>query len=243
MPTPPLPFAAALRHAMPAAEWAGLRHSRETTTQRGVRNDRPDQNQSALEEGAMCEVLVDGHFGYAATADLSLAGLQRAFERAIATTRATSAHQVHRFTPSQRPGASGRYRSPRHTSLDDTSLTEVTDCLLAASRTMALSELLVNRSARAMLVQTDIHCVSTSGADTQQSFELVDVTLSATAAQGLESQTRSWSHTGQIGGEAFHRDTLTRQAQQVAQDALALLQADNCPSGRMDLVLMPDQMM
>jgi len=243
MPTSPLPFSAALRHALPAAEWAGLRHSRETTTQRGVRNDRPDQNQSALEEGAMCEVLVDGHFGYSATADLSLAGLQRAFERAIATTRATSAHQVHRFTPNQRPAASGRYRSPRHTSLDDTSLAEITDCLLAASRAMALSELLVNRSARAMLVQTDIHYVSTSGADTQQSFELVDITLSATAAQGLESQTRSWSHTGQFGGEVFHRDTLTRQAQQVAQDALALLQADNCPSGRMDLVLMPDQMM
>ena len=30
-----------------------------------------------------------------------------------------------RFTPSQRPAASGRYRSPRHTSLDDTSLAEI----------------------------------------------------------------------------------------------------------------------
>ena len=52
-------------------QWAGLRHSSETTTQRVVRNDLPERNQSSLEDGAMCEVLVDGHFGYAATADLS----------------------------------------------------------------------------------------------------------------------------------------------------------------------------
>ena len=80
----------AISHAMHTAQWAGVRYSRETTTQRMVRNDRPETNQSALDEGAMCEVLVDGHFGYAATADLSEVGLQRAFDRALATTSATS---------------------------------------------------------------------------------------------------------------------------------------------------------
>ena len=238
-----LPFEAALRHALSSAEWAALRHSSETTTQRCVRNDRPERNQSNLEEGAMCEVLVDGHFGYAATADLSLAGLQRAFDRALATTRATSAHKVHRFTTSQRPHASGSYHSPRQTGLDNTSVAEITDCLLAASQAMKQSDLLVNRSASAMLVQTDIDYLSSSGSNTHQRFDLVDITLSATAAEGLESQTRTWSHTGQFGGEVFDRDTLVRQARQVAQDALALLHADNCPSGRMDLILMPDQMM
>lgn len=228
---------------MLSAEWAGLRYSSETTTQRSVRNDRPEHNQSALEEGAMCEVLVDGHFGYAATADLSLAGLQRAFDRAVATTRATSAHKVHRFTTSQRPLASGSYRSPRQSALDDTSLAEITDCLLAACQAMKLSDLLANRCASAMLVQTDLTYLSSSGTHTRQHFDLVDITLSATAAEGLESQTRSWSHTGQFGGEAFHQGTLVQQAQQVAHEALALLRADNCPSGRMDLILMPDQMM
>ncbi|MBK9237626.1 MAG: TldD/PmbA family protein [Rhodoferax sp.] len=243
MPNPSQPFEAALRHALLSAQWAGLRKSSETTTQRVVRNDRPEQNQSCLEEGAMCEVLVDGHFGYAATADLSQAGLQRAFDRAIATTRATSPHKVHPFNTGQRPRAEGQYRSPRQSALDDISLSEITDCLLAACQAMKLSDLLVNRSASAMLVQTDILYLTSSGTHTLQRFDLVDITLSATAAEGLESQTRSWSHTGQFGGEVFHRDTLVRHAQQVAQDALALLQADNCPSGRMDLVLMPDQMM
>jgi predicted Zn-dependent protease len=244
MPPPnTLAFEPALRHAMLSAEWAGLRHSSETTTQRSVRNDRPEQNQSCLEQGAMCEVLVDGHFGYAATADLSLAGLQRAFDRATATTRATAAHKAHHFTTAQRPPASGYYQSRRQTALDQTSLAEITDCLLAACQAMQGSALLVNRSASAMLVQTDIAYLSSSGTDTRQRFDLVDLTLSATAAEALESQTRTWSHTGQFGGEVFHRDTLVQHAQEVAQEALALLHADNCPSGRMDLILMPDQMM
>ncbi len=106
MPTTAIPYESALPQALKSAEWAGLRHSSETTTQRVVRNDRPERNQSSLEEGAMCEVLVDGHFGYAATADLSSPGLQRAFDRAIATTRATSPHKVQAFAPSQRPRAS-----------------------------------------------------------------------------------------------------------------------------------------
>ena len=243
MPNTFIPHEAALQHAMESAQWAGLRYSRETTTQRSVRNDRPETNRSALEEGVMCEVLVDGHFGYAATADLSSAGLARAFDRALATTRASSDHKVHAFSVKQRPQATGSYRSLREREPGATSLTEITDCLLAAAHAMKLSSLLVNRSASAMIIQTQINYFSSNGSDTRQSFDMVDITLSATAAQGLESQTRTWSRTGQFGSEVFARDALVQQAQSTAEQALALLHADNCPSGRMDLVLLPDQMM
>ena len=224
-------------------QWAGLRHSSETTTQRVVRNDLPERNQSCLEEGAMCEVLVDGHFGHAATADLSLAGLQRAFGRAIATTLATSQHKVHAFTHQQRPPAVGSYQSKRARSLGATSLAEITDCLLAATRAMNLSPLLVTRSASAFLVQTQINFYSSNGSHVTQNFEVLDLTLSATAAEGLESQTRTWSHTGQLGGEVFDRVHLAERGLTTAQQALELLKAENCPTGRMDLILMPDQMM
>ena len=233
----------ALQHAMHTAQWAGLRFSSETTTQRVVRNDRPQANQCALEEGVMCEVLVDGHFGYAATADLSGAGLQRAFDRAISTTRATSPYKVHPFSAGQRPRAAGSYRSPRQRDLDETGLSEITDCLLAASHGMKLSDLVVNRAASAMMVQTRIDFFSSNGSETRQSFDMVDITLAATAAQGLQSQTRTWSRTGQFGGEAFDRAIFEQQAGRTAQEALELLNSENCPSGVMDLVLMPDQMM
>lgn len=116
---------AALQYARTLADWAGLRYSRETTTHRVVRNELPETNQSFLDEGVMCEVLVDGHFGYAGTSDLSPAGLRRCFDRAVATTRATSQQKVFSFTSSERPQARGTYTSPRRVRLDQASLEEI----------------------------------------------------------------------------------------------------------------------
>ena len=197
----------ALAHAHKAAPdllWAGLRYSRESTQTRAVRNDTPEKNETTLEEGAMCEVLVDGHFGYAATADLSATGLQRAFDTAIATTRATSRHKVHSFTAAQRAAVQGVYESPSVTKLAATPLAQITECLLAASKAMAIDAKLVNRSARAMVVQTQIDYYSSNGSHTQQSFDMVDIAVAATAAEGVQSQTRTWGQTGQYGGEVFN---------------------------------------
>jgi predicted Zn-dependent protease len=160
----------ALAHARSAAEWAGVRYSSETTASRCVRNDMPEKNETTREAGAMCEVLVDGHFGYAATADTSAEGLQRAFDQAIATTRTSSAYKAHGFTPAQRPGSTGQYRSPRDMALDATSLSAITDCLRAASAAMKGSDLVVNRSARAMTIQTRLAYFSSNGAAIEQDF-------------------------------------------------------------------------
>ena len=236
----------AMAHAQKAAPdlmWAGLRYSRESTQTRAVRNDTPVKNETVLEEGAMCEVLVDGHFGYAATADLSASGLQRAFDAAIATTRATSRHKVHSFTAAQRAVVKGIYESPSVTKLAATPLAQITECLMAASKAMAIDAKVVNRSARVMVVQTQIDYYSSNGSHTQQSFDMVDIALAATAAEGVQSQTRTWGQTGQYGGEVFVPSVFAQQGLRVATEALELLAAPNCPSGPMDLILMPDQMM
>ena len=233
----------ALRHARQAAQWAGLRYSRESTQARAVRNDAPDKNETTLEEGVMCEVLIDGHFGYAATADLSPAGLQRAFDQAIATTRATTTHKVHAFSDAQRAAVQGAYESPTQTPLATTPLALITECLLAASKAMAIDAKLVNRSAQATVVQTQIDYYSTNGTHTTQRFDMVDIAVAATASEGVQSQTRTWARTGQFGGEVFDVAVFAEQGLRVATEALELLAAPNCPSGAMDLILMPDQMM
>jgi predicted Zn-dependent protease len=233
----------ALSHAHKSTQWAGLRYSRENTQMRTIRNDAPEKNETTLEEGVMCEVLVDGQFGYAATADLSSTGLRCAFDLAIATTRSTSRHKVHAFTQAQRQMTQGSYESPSQTRLAATPLDLITDCLLAASKSMGIDSKIVNRSARAMVIQTQIDYYSTNGSHTTQSFDLVDIAVTATAAEGSQSQSRSWSQTGQHGGEVFDVAVFAQQGLRVATEALELLAAPNCPSAVMDLILMPDQMM
>ena len=230
--------------ALPAdVQWAALRFSREITTHRLVRDDLPQANATSEDAGAMCEVLIDGHFGYAATSDTTESGLQTAFARASATTRAGSARKAHTFAAAQRPPSQGTYRSPRVQGLDASNAQAITQCLLAASAAMQGDEHLVSRMAHAMLIQTHIAYYSSTGAAIDQHFDMVSLKLSATAAQGSESQTRTWSHTGQVGAEIFETQAVVTQAKRIAKEAVQLLQAPNCPSGVMDLVLMPDQMM
>lgn len=227
----------------PDVQWAALRFSTEITTHRMVRDDAPQANATSEDAGAMCEVLIDGHFGYAATSDTSPEGLRTAFERAIATTRAGSGRKVHAFNAAQRPPSQGRYRSNHVQGLDAGSTEHITHCLLSACAAMQGDARLVSRMAHAMLIQTHIAYFSSTGAAIDQRFDMVSLNLSATAVQGKESQTRSWSRTGQWGAEIFEAPALVTQAERIAREALQLLEAPNCPSGVMDLVLMPDQMM
>src|SRR5207244_1078514 len=64
-----------------------------------------------------------------------------------------------------------------------------------------------------------------------------------TANQGVVTQTRSLGNSAQGGAELIERAGFIGCGARLAEEALQLLLAPNCPSGRMDLLLMPDQMM
>jgi predicted Zn-dependent protease len=82
----------------------------------------------------------------------------------------------------------------------------------------------------------------------EQAFDFVEPNLEATAADDSGAQTRSLA--GQYNGfcqqggfEVIERSGLVGSGARIADEALQLLAAQNCPSGRMALLLMPDQMM
>jgi len=225
-----------------SADWIGLRSVREITSYRVVRLDQPEKNLTDIDHGVMIEVLVDGHFGYSGTADLSPEGLKRALDRAIESTRAASAKRVYQFTSEERPKVRGEYRSPRQKNLDETSLAEITDSLMTASKGMRISDTIVNRVASAMIIQTQIDFFSTGGTEVRQNFDMVNVDFAATATRGSESQTRTYSKLGQWGGEIFDKQAFSFEAERIAKEALELLDAENCPEGKFDLLLFPDQM-
>jgi predicted Zn-dependent protease len=89
------------------ADWVGLRHVREDTHRRAVRNLRPEHNGIALSRGAMVEALVDGQIAYAGTADLSPAGLRLAARRAAELAKATARLKPCALSP--RPPSRGRF--------------------------------------------------------------------------------------------------------------------------------------
>lgn len=229
------------------ADWIGLRWVKETTQHRSIRNDKPDKNMTFLDEGVMVETLIDGHIGYAATSDLSEAGLDRALTIATEKTRLAARHKVAALSSAHRPIAKGNFKSPRTRGLDALSLEELTSTLMAGSSAMSQGSKIVSRTAFAMVIETNIRLMSSTGSDAEQDFHMVALDLQATAADGPSMQTRTLNgfgaRTHQVGAEAFDRETFRREGERLGREALELLTAENCPEDRRDLILMPDQMM
>jgi predicted Zn-dependent protease len=86
--------------------------------------------------------------------------------------------------------------------------------------------------------------VSSAGGDIAQSYALVSPWLAVTANRGGESQTRSFGRDCGRQGGLEQLDDLEVDAvpERLADEALALLDAPDCPSGVLDLVLLPSQM-
>jgi len=79
-----------------------------------------------------------------------------------------------------------------------------------------------------------------------QEFLYLTSKFSATAQDAGDAQRRTLNgdvaRCRQAGLEALDRGTLLAACEQVGREALELLAAPDCPSERMDIVLMPDQM-
>lgn len=228
------------------ADWVSLRLVSEQTTYRTIRDEKPDRNHINVDHGVMVEVLVNGHFGYSGTSDISFDGIQKAFKKATVMAKAASYLKVHPFELDHRPLAKGTYQSPAVVPLDSLSAKEISDILIDATKAMKVSDKIMSRSATAMIVQSEIYTISSSGTETQQNFSIVSTDFSATAAEGNEIQIRSdnggLARCRQVGAEIFNRASIQERCKTIAAEALELLGAENCPEMTTDLLLAPDQM-
>ncbi|MDM8350780.1 TldD/PmbA family protein [Pseudomonas sp. sp1636] len=226
------------------AECWSLRYVREDHQQLAMRKQVAEPPRFSRDQGAMLSVRLAGVEAYAATSDLSRQGLQAALQRATALARQIAPQtllELHTLAPSRERG---EYRSP---GLEQAfpSLAACYQLLAAESAAVPSDPRLVNWRVGLDLTQVEQLYLNNSGAELRQAQRFVYPHLSVTAYDGQDSQTRhlGGAHLGQQGGaEVIERLGLLGAAPQVAEQALQLLLAPNAPSGRRDLLLMPDQM-
>lgn len=229
------------------AEWVGIRRYHETTQSRSVRNEKPEENLTFEDQGVMIEVMANGHVGYYGTSDLSPDGLNRAFSRALATTQSASAYSNFKFKHHQsRPKSQGEYSTWSERPLSSLTPKQINEFLSVGTKALNVSDEIIDRVARVFVIETKILLMSSSGTHTEQKFQKVSFDLSATAAKGTDSQTRSWNggfaRCYQAGAEIFDLKQIQEAGRRIGQEAVELLHAENCPVGVQDLILMPDQM-
>ncbi len=195
--------------------------------------------------GGMVTVSAGGGLGYAATPDLSTGGLRLAAAEAATWARLTAGRSVVDFRrvawPHPQAEWHGRELRPWRSLTPD----ERHARLREGARGLDGDPRIVDWSASVHFADTESLLVTTDGGLVRQSFHFTFPRLRVTAYAAPVSQTRTLGGLGycrQGGVEVLEETGFLTAGLSLREDALALVAAEVCPSGVMDVVLAPDQM-
>ena len=223
------------------APFWSLRYHEESRERLAVRQDTLEPPRLAHERGAMLAAVTQGGYGYCATSDLSPGGLQAALDRATEWAEATRGRSARPFDPGAMGAARGEFDSG--SSGAGLRRRELLELLLAECAGAKIDARIVERTAALERIEEERLYLTSNGGRLQQRFRFTLPQLRVAANQGVETQSRSLEHAQQGGLEQLERSGFIGSGARLAGEALELLAAPDCPSGTMDLLLMPDQMM
>ncbi len=195
----------------------------------------------------MVAVCLDGATAYAATGDMSDSGLREVFGRARDLASALAGHFDGNGALWPDPPPAGQFNRQVTESVP-ANLAERIATLQAAEKTLRISDRILDWSASLAVTRTRQMFITDAGGPVVQAFDFVVPNLRAVARVGDVTQTRTLAgqyngYCRQGGWETLALSGFMTDGGRIADEAIRLCEAPNCPAGTMDLVLMPDQMM
>ncbi|MCB9778185.1 MAG: TldD/PmbA family protein [Alphaproteobacteria bacterium] len=230
----------------PDVDFCSLRAVSERAEMLSVRNDVVDGVSESVDTGAMVTVVHGGGMGYAATADLSVAGLRAAAERARAWAAECARASVYDYSQAPLAHPRGEYRTPVAEPWESRSLSDKLDLLLSVCADLGGDERIVERTTSLMRVATDSVYLTSGGGEVLQRIEALAPDAMVIAHHDGVTQRRGTGYRGitrQGGLELLSAVGYAAMAPRFREEALQLLAAPDCPEGEMHLLLAPDQMM
>ncbi|NOZ92512.1 TldD/PmbA family protein [bacterium 3DAC] len=227
------------------ATFADARAKNIKTEHISVENDRVDvSTDESL--GWNIRVIVDGAWGFAATHDFSK--IDEAVRRAVALAKYASSAMKYRVKLVPAPVVKGEWISSYEKDPFEVSLPEKIDLLKEAVSRMK-GDALVRRYGSLSFRLEETWLVSSEGAQIYQKFIESGGGISAMAVnpQTGDVQTRSYPNSfgGQYmkkGWELIEELRLPAHAEDIAKEAMELLNAPELPEGRADIIIEPFQM-
>ncbi len=228
------------------SDYADVRHVRSLAEIVSMRTGRVDLVRRHEEEGFGVRVRIAGAWGFAAARGSTRAAAEDALARAIAVAEAQprGAGETGPLAP-ERP-AQGSYATELEIDPFEVSLEDKLDLLAAADAAMRGDPRVALTTAHFNAFSDDKAFCSTDGAYCEQRIVECGGGISATATSDSETQVRSYpgahrEHVKQAGWEHFVGLDLVANAPRVADEAVALLSADQCPAERTTLILDGEQ--
>ena len=226
----------------PGVSYADVRVIESQERELSTKNGRAGNVASGESQGLGIRVVADGAWGFAATDDLTRAGLESAARLAVEIARASALAKKYDVALAPEDKYEAVWVSPCRIDPFSVSVEEQLGLLLAVDQEL-------RKNAGVTLAQTSLNIhrarqvfVSSLGSVIDQTKTVTGAGFEAVSFHDDEIQKRSYPNSfgGQhqlSGYELVHDLALLEHAPRVAEEAVALHSADKCPEGRFDLIL------
>ncbi|MGD9518720.1 MAG: TldD/PmbA family protein [Armatimonadota bacterium] len=211
-----------------------------------VKNGAVDVVASAHSAGIGVRVLCDGAWGFAATCDMADAAVMETAQQAVEIARASARTMIRPVELSPVDAAVDEVSHQAALDPFQVPIAEKIDLLLSCDAAMNVPGVAV-RQGSVNCTREEKWFASSEGARLWQERIATGAGIEATAAAAGEVQRRSYpaSHGGQKacrGWELVEELALQDHGKRVATEAVALLDAEPCPQGKMDIILTGSQL-
>jgi TldD protein len=229
------------------AHYADARFVHEDSESITVRNQEMEGIDRATSEGVGVRVLVDGYWGFAATARPEGAEIARTAGLAVEIARAAARLPRKPVKLTEVEPVTGTWASPFQDDPFNVSLEEKVALLMEATRRMQEVDGLAFAEGGIDLYRVRTSFASSEGSAIEQTVLHSGAGLDATAISEGELQRRSYpnsfrGHIAAAGWEHIAKLGLIEEAERTATEAVELLSATDCPSEVTTLVLDSGQM-
>ncbi|MHB0976164.1 MAG: TldD/PmbA family protein [Candidatus Aquicultorales bacterium] len=224
------------------ASYADIRIVEEKSQSVSVKNAQVEEIGDSSSAGFGVRVLYGGAWGFASSFNLKPAEVDRVTALAVDIAKASSIVKGKGVVLSPVVPIEDSWASPYEVDPFTVSLDDKVSLLLKADETMRSVPGISLARAAVDLFRLHKIFASTDGTYVEQETTESGAFISATAIQGGDIQTRSYpnSHgpdSAQAGFEWIESLDLVGNAGRIGEEAVALLSADECPSGSTDIVL------
>ncbi len=240
-----------INRALDAAQRAGaayadirmVEHSAEALT---VKNGALEAAQARDTAGFGVRVLIDGGWGFSASAVMEPDEAERVAREASAVARASAATRREPIVLDDSPALRGSYRTAVVEDPFEVPLDAKLRILFEADAAMAAVPGVSVREGTMEWSRERKTFASSAGAALEQEIVEVGGGIEASAVNDSELQVRSYPQAGgqvvTAGFEAVRSLDLPGHAQRIAEEAVALLDAPQCPAGEMTVILESSQL-
>jgi predicted Zn-dependent protease len=212
-----------------------------------VRKGREEPIFSSDDYGALITVMKDGAIAYASTQDLSKNGIVKAFDSALDWALKLKKYSLLKDVKNPFSAHKAQYKSSFKKSALSAPLYEKRELLHKTDKILGSHKSIVDCESSLWSIESFSLYENSLGAEISQEIFRIIPSLSATAHANGITQNRSLggmrAYCQQKGFELLDEINFVEKVQHIVKDAVDLVHAENCPSGNMDILIDPDQMM